>query len=100
MATRRGNLPGVLVANNLDIDGLVGAGTEDTLDEVLVHPRLKLTHPEQGLVYEVYSQGHGFDTYQRVFFACSLGVPPIWGMSPLGAGAGVVAGKLIVLHKR
>lgn len=38
-------------------------------------------------------------TYQRVFLACSLGVPPIEGMSPLGAGAGVVAGKLIVLHK-
>ena len=47
MTTRRGNLPGVLVANNLDIDGLVRAGTEHALDEVLVHPWLKLAHPKE-----------------------------------------------------
>lgn len=41
------NPPRVLVANNLDIDGLVRAGTEHTLNEVLVHPGLKLAHPSR-----------------------------------------------------
>ena len=46
----RGNPPRVLVANNLDIDGLVRAGTEHALDEVLVHPWLKLAHPNQAML--------------------------------------------------
>jgi len=39
------DLPRVLVANNLDVDRLVGAGTEHTLNEVLIHPRFEFTHP-------------------------------------------------------
>lgn len=39
------DLPGVLVADDLDID-VLGRGThEDALDKILVHPRFKLTHP-------------------------------------------------------
>ena len=43
------NLPRVLVADDLDIDSLAGRGEEDALDEILVHPRLKLTHPKSSL---------------------------------------------------
>jgi hypothetical protein len=39
----------VLVANDLDVNSLSGGRKEDALDEVLVHPRLELTHPESGL---------------------------------------------------
>lgn len=36
----------VLVTDHLDIDSLTSSRKEDTLDEVLVHPRLELAHPE------------------------------------------------------
>ena len=42
-------IPRVLVANHLDVDSLTSGGKEDPLDEVLVHPRLELTHPQGGL---------------------------------------------------
>ncbi len=39
-------IPRVLVADHLDVDSLASGGKEDTLDEVLVHPGLELTHPQ------------------------------------------------------
>jgi len=39
----------ILVADDLDIDSFTGSRQEDALNEVLVHPRLKFTHPEGGL---------------------------------------------------
>jgi hypothetical protein len=39
------NIPGVLIANDLDVDLLSSGRHEHTLDEVLVHPGLELTHP-------------------------------------------------------
>ena len=40
------DLPRVLIANNLHVDGFPGRREEDTFDEVLVHPRLQLAHPK------------------------------------------------------
>jgi len=39
----------VLVANHLDVDSLSGRGQKNALNEILIHPRLQLTHPESGL---------------------------------------------------
>jgi hypothetical protein len=51
---------GVLLADDLDVDSLAGGGEENTLDEVHVHPRLKLTHPESrlGLLRAARRRGH------------------------------------------
>jgi len=43
------SVAGVLVTDNLNIDGFTGGRKEDTLDEVLIHPGLELSHPESRL---------------------------------------------------
>jgi hypothetical protein len=40
------DLPRVAVADDLDLNILTEQGREDVLDEVLIHPRLHLAHPE------------------------------------------------------
>lgn len=39
------DLPRVAVANDLDVDGITSLVLEQSLDELLVHPVVKLTHP-------------------------------------------------------
>jgi len=39
----------VLVANHVDVDSLSGSRQKNALNEILVHPRLQLSHPESGL---------------------------------------------------
>lgn len=39
----------VLVADDLNIDSFMGRRHKNTLDEVLIHPRLELSHPKSGL---------------------------------------------------
>lgn len=39
------SLPRVAIANDLDIDGIAGLILKQSLDELLVHPVIKLAHP-------------------------------------------------------
>jgi hypothetical protein len=38
-------IPGIAVANDLDLDALAKDGLEDVLNKILVHPALHLAHP-------------------------------------------------------
>jgi hypothetical protein len=46
------NVPGITVADNLDLNIGRKDSLEDVLNEVLVHPTLHLTHPKDCLVTE------------------------------------------------
>ncbi len=87
------SLPGVLIADDLDVDSLAGGGEENTLDEVLVHPRLKLTHPFAPLV--TGDKYPGGNTNQRVVLGCS-GPPGGGGTADMSVAGGVPFGKDIL----
>lgn len=42
------NLPRVAVANDLHVNGISGLVLEKSLDELLIHPVVKLAHPVPG----------------------------------------------------
>lgn len=64
------NLPGVAVADDLDLDSLAEDRGEEVLDEVLVHPSFHFAHPEKTSDINLSPKvERNLETYQRVLAA-------------------------------
>lgn len=86
MIGEKRSLPSTAVTDDLDVNIIAGLVLVKTLDELLIHPRVELTHPNDAFIRDCHIAGMFKRTHQRVRADSLAAFWPAGGPCIAGAG--------------